>query len=558
MLKQAQAAIDRMDFVSPPFFMQSPLGIEKEGSTPESSPETSVAHRQTYACVDLKLTQVDLFDQTDIKNELVQTRHWLLHRSERRLELTGNCFVVENILDRSGDVWILQAPLRHIREATLGTRLPDLSLDYDDNAGYTLRCLAADPADLDFRWVKVPYHGGYAGRVAALQAWQREQGKGAFPKLLSNTWGDRSRDGRISEDFLTREIPAAKALGVDILQLDSGWQKGIDANSVHAQSDGGVWVGFWDRDPEFWTPHPERFPNGLEPSFRLMRAHGLEPGLWYAPDSKDAFVNWERDAACLLDLHRRYGVNHFKLDSINADGALAWQRLGSLLEKLRSESDGAVVIDLDITAGNRPGYWFGPEAGVLFLENRYTDFRNYWPHQTLRNLWQLSHWIDPRRLRIEFLNQLRNRDAYPESPLVPAAYDFATLFGITMAANPLGWFENSGLSEEQIAEAAPLVAIWKKERALMSQCTVLPFGDDPVGNAFSGFLFLEEGKVRYLLAFRQITSKPEARFDLAPLGVAAEATHLRSLWGDGRSTLSENVLLINLPKPLGFGFFKTA
>jgi alpha-galactosidase len=49
----------------------------------------------------------------------------------------------------------------------------------------------------------------------------------------SNSWGDRSRDGRMSETFMLREIEAAAALGLSHVQLDDGWQAGLSKNSAN-------------------------------------------------------------------------------------------------------------------------------------------------------------------------------------------------------------------------------------------------------------------------------------------------------------------------------------
>ena len=49
---------------------------------------------------------------------------------------------------------------------------------------------------------------------------------------MSNTWGDRSCDTALCEDFMKNELECAEKLGVDIMQLDDGWQKGISANSA--------------------------------------------------------------------------------------------------------------------------------------------------------------------------------------------------------------------------------------------------------------------------------------------------------------------------------------
>ena len=104
------------------------------------------------------------------------------------------------------------------------------------------------------------------------------------------------------------------------------------------------------------------------------------------------------------------------------------------------ESAGRIVFDLDVTAQLRPGYFGMIGTGPLFVENRYTDWHKYWPHQTLRNLWQLAWWVDPCRLRMEFLNQSRNTEKYADDPLAPSRYAPDTLFATVFFANPLGWF----------------------------------------------------------------------------------------------------------------------
>ena len=64
---------------------------------------------------------------------------------------------------------------------------------------------------------------------------------------------------RINETFIAEEIAAGAKLGVDVCQIDDGWQRGITANSVH-KDQGGVWLGFYAADPQFWAAHPTRFP----------------------------------------------------------------------------------------------------------------------------------------------------------------------------------------------------------------------------------------------------------------------------------------------------------
>ena len=56
------------------------------------------------------------------------------------------------------------------------------------------------------------------------------------------------------------------------------------------------------------------------------------------------------------------------------------------------------------------GYHYFAEYGNIFLENRYTDWGNYYPHHTLRNLWHLSRYVPPERLQIEDTNEQDDPD----------------------------------------------------------------------------------------------------------------------------------------------------
>ena len=123
------------------------------------------------------------------------------------------------------------------------------------------------------------------------------------------------------EDFVLKEIAVAKRLGLDVLQLDDGWQKGTTANSKLKK--GGVWSGYYATDPDFWSVHPQRFPNGLEPIVKKAGLAGIELGLWFSPDSSNDFENWNRDVETLLALHRKYGVRFFKLDGVNLTSKVA-------------------------------------------------------------------------------------------------------------------------------------------------------------------------------------------------------------------------------------------
>lgn len=528
-----------------------PSGVEggQPAKTGEGTPVDVLEHLELSAR-HLRLLQVTLRDQTDIRNELVSESEWLLHPSEAKLVLEGNLFILEETLTHEGLILLKHAPLPHARP------VKD-AVDLRANGNTSVFSLCGHGMGPEggegYRCVVLAYSGGRAGRTAALQEYQRqlrEYQPGRDGLLLSNTWGDRSRDSRISEAFLRQEIDAGARLGVDVVQIDDGWQTGSTANSAQG---GGVWEGFWSASDAFWEPHPERFPNGLAPVVAEARARGMQFGLWFAPDSADDFANWERDAARLLDLHRTLGVNYFKIDSVQMRSKTGERNLHRFFDRMLRESEGKIVFDLDVTAAIRPGYFSLMQIGTLFVENRYTDWRRYYPHQTLRNLWKLAHYLDPIRLRMEFLNHARNQHLYENDPLAPICYSPAYLFATVMFGSPLGWFEVSNLPEGYIEAVAPLVQVWQAHRERLHRGRLFPIGETPDGTAWTGFASVaEDGRSGYLLLFRELNERPECRLEVPLLAPGAFGCEV--LAGEGTVSLAEDGVHAALPDPRCFLF----
>jgi alpha-galactosidase len=471
--------------------------------------------RLSLAPRELTLTAVTLRGITDRHYELVQPKVYARLKGEAGLREQGNLFAVDHSGSGEGFAMIRYGMLPHSTYPPRSEQ-PDLLADRGVLQLLDSSTMPDDDGGLVGDWqALVMYTGGAAGRTAALQ--QLEQ-RLRIPRLedrwmVSNTWGDRSRDSRVTEAFLLDEAKAAADLGVDVLQIDDGWQAGRSSNSAEA---GGKWFGFWEQD-DFWTPHPDRLPRGLDPILNEVNKHGFHLGLWYAPDRSDDFANWQKDAQQILQLHREHDVNHFKIDAVvvlNGEGEANYHRL---LDTVLCESDGRIVLDLDATAGKRPDYLGRVDAGPVFVENRYTDWGNYYPHLTLRSLWQLSQWMDPARLRMEWLNPDRNRDQYDDdSPLAPSSYPADYLFAITMAAAPLAWMEVQHLAPERVEQCRPLIELWHQHRDDWVGATTLPIGSPPDGFGWAGFLIqsVNQPGTRDLLLFRENAESAEFLYDL--------------------------------------------
>lgn len=475
------------------------------------------------------VTEHSYADRSDETGEIAWERTWQLHPSQHPLALSSNVITFLDPADGSGFVWLRLASSALVRS---WDRAPSLLLTCDA----AQRWLATPGATaLDYETHRVSFTGGLAGRTAALQAWQharRPRDAARDGVFLSNTWGDRSRADKLCEAFVLAEIDRAAELGVEVVQLDDGWQRGRSRNTVES---GGVWDGFWAADPDYWAPDPARFPRGLAPVAAHARARGLQLGLWYAPDFSAEAANWARDGDTLLALWREHGIAHFKLDAVKLLTPLAERRFRSFLNHLDQESRGDIRCDLDTTAEARLGFWGRPSTGPIFVQNRYTDWGTYHPHQTLRALWTLAHTVAPVRLRLELLNPHRATDRYaPDDPLRPAAYEPDTLFAIVMLASPLGWFENTGLPASFVAAIAPLVALWKGHREVLHRATVLPIGAPPDGHAWTGFLILDaQNRFLHALLFRE-NSRAQTHEFLLPDGTTLPAA-VRVLHGDGEA-----------------------
>jgi alpha-galactosidase len=458
---------------------------------------------------------VTLRDVTDTYNNLVSLQEGLLYTNYERIKLSGNFLTIQNTFTKDGLLVIKESP----------TSLGHLQYDGEDYglAEKRLWVTSSGVSESDLNcgeWVECygttigVFHGSELEQLRLIHGYYN--GIQGGPKvqeriLMSNTWGDRSRDGRITESFMLQELERANMLGITHVQIDDGWQKGITSNSVVS---GGSWADYYSRDTDFWDVHIERFPNGLEPIVQRAKQLNIQLGLWFSPDSNQDFQHWQKDLDALLRLWGNYGICYFKLDGIYIRSKLGESRFLNIINEMRRVTSGNVHFNLDTTNGKRQGYLYHTSVGSLFLENRYTDFKSYYPHWTLRNTWMLCPYVPASHLQIEFLNTERNAERYGQDPLSPQACGIAYSFAITLFTNPLAWMELSGLSENQLEILQPLIRIFHDIKKDISHSHVLPIGEEPSGTGWTGFQSMINQKDGYLLVFREWTPEPSGSFKL--------------------------------------------
>jgi hypothetical protein len=503
-----------------------------------------------------RMRAVTFRDVTDRNNTLVEEHDLLPYRHPQRL--SGNLLFARDLVNGGGLFLLKEAPCSAVQLSYPGA-------DFVAGSG-EVRVLGVGVETSDLHWedwtrcygVVVGVHDGTElGQLAALRDYQlrlRTHHGGRDRMIMMNTWGDRGQDSRIREEFCLAELEAGARLGITHFQLDDGWQAGRSANSAFA---GGSLDKIWD-NPDYWTPHPERFPHGLEPVVRRGKELGIEVCLWFNPSKDDSYAHWDRDAAALIRLYREHGIRTFKIDGVQIPDKRAEINLREMFDTVMAALGGEAVFNLDVTAGRRYGYHYFGEYGNIFLENRYTDWGNYYPHWTLRNLWMLSRYVPARNLQIEFLNLWRNPDKYPEGdPLAPANVPFAYAFAVAMMAQPLAWFEGTGLPEEAFA-IAPLLAVWREHAGAFHSGVTLPVGDEPDGGGWTGFQSVVDSSTGYLLVFRERTA--EADSDLVTWLAPGQEVRLTCLAGDGEDGVAtvgrRGTVAVSLPQPFSFALFR--
>lgn len=526
---------------------------------PEADPDRLAAFERSWETIDRvalpgphwRLRAVEFFDRTDERDTLVEERSRLAFNHDEVVR--GNLAWAQPLGEEHGLFLLKEAPSS---ESQLGHRGYDFRLDRKRleavGPGLPLTELEPDRTYSGHGVVAGVYGEGFDGMRIALREYQktnRVHRPERDAMLMMNTWGDRNRDARINDAFLRTEIDAAARLGLTHFQIDDGWQQGLSQNS--AQRAGRKWARW---EPADWEPHAARLPAGLG----LVSAHaadrGIALGLWFNPTRADSYATWEQDAAIVLDLHRRHGVRYFKIDGVELPDKAADDRFRRFCDRVVEGSDGAIVLHLDATAGRRPGYHYLNHYGVVFLENRYTDWANHYPHATLRNLWMLAHYVPPERLQIEFLNLWRNADRYdPADPLAPARVPFAYAFAVTMMAQPLAWFEASGLPEEAFA-IAPLVRRYRELQPEIHRGIILPLGAEPDGHGWTGFQSRGDDTSGFLLILREHDPAPESRLRcLLPAGREVE---LDPVWPEGptrrQRVAADRTLAFALPSEFSF------
>ena len=358
-----------------------------------------------------------------------------------------------------------------------------------------------------FRHVLMVYQDEAEKRSVVKDYLARRYDSSAFYSVTVNPWGCGRFPALVSPDFLKKECQAAAEVGATHYQFDDGWQQGngLGRMTVNNQY---ITPDFWELRGTLAKPFPE--------IIRVCKKAGIRPALWFAPSENAEYRDWRSSAELLWKMHRKFGIDCFKIDGVRLRTLEAERNLRSLFESLRRKSKGKIFFNLDVTTGQRFGYFQFLEYGNIFLENRYlfTDINNsYHPEKTLRALWLLTKYTRPQYLQIEvpYPKDYLAKASADDPPAEPACcrYPLEYWIAVTLFANPLLWFAPSLVSRNIRKVYRKMMELHLRIRDRVFAGEIYPVGELPSCRSISGLVSTSG----YAIFFRAIEAKRQtARF----------------------------------------------
>ena len=299
----------------------------------------------------------------------------------------------------------------------------------------------------------------------------------------ANNWGSTPNPylGQISsmESSILVEIKAAGEMGIEMVQIDDGWQK-----EKTSQLD------------------PSVYPEGWKNVKTLAEEKGVKLGLW---------MGWAQQVSTpyLIKELNAGGFNAVKLDFYNVSTYQGVQRLRDIARQIHTQVEQPLIINWDITGvqAKDQGFFYGREYGNLWLENQkqhLPDHTLYRPWRVLRDVWEVSHYVNLDQIQIAIQNPDREYEGNSDASEHSQGYCVA----IGLMGSPNFFQELKYLKPHARTEIKGLLNIYKKVRPQMAEGIVYPIGHRPDNAQWTGFQnYNENTGISYLMIFRERLNK---------------------------------------------------
>lgn len=354
--------------------------------------------------------------------------------------------------------------------------------------------------------------------------------------ILSNTWGPANPWGAqfTSEDFVMKEIPAVAKLGIDVMQIDDGWQK----------SGGGP-------DAKNFSP---KYTNGWKDIKALADKNGVKMGLWVTAQLSTTeelnknvdelgFVSWKADYDHLAS---------------RADYEERATKYRDVMKHSWMKTQFTLCPEYD---DPRYGWYYFKEYGSIYFQNIQESLPAHLtmvPYQVLMQHWEMTKYFNSNKLQILLQNPKRTNPERSDAPQHSHSYCFA--MGVPFI--PCFFQSAQYLDPQGQEELKGFIAVYKKHREAIFNSYSFPIGDKPNNESWTGFQMVNENdrKANYLLLFREIHNQDSKKTiqlkflkgkTVTFTNVETGKTFVKKASGDGKIEFS-------LDKPAGYLFLQYA
>ena len=311
--------------------------------------------------------------------------------------------------------------------------------------------------------------------------------------IIANTWGSGEigdprpeAPGNASrraahEDVVLQEIESCGDLGIDVLQIDDGWQSSDDTTYVPGERG--------------WHPHPDCWPTGWNTAVQASKKHNVRLGLWAAAEeiSYDELVsNWT------LGDFRQY-----KLDFAHFN---KHEELHAVIDRCRSFitlTNFQCRVNWDVTENlPRFGYYYGRELGAIYLANRKPEkpvSTVYEPWHMLSDVWEMAKFLPIKQFQITCQNPLHTNHSTEAHK-----HDISYGLAISCVGIPLCFHRTSLYTEEQRNSVRDWLRGYQCHKHNLHLADCEPVGEKPNNKSWTGFHYALQAKNGYLMAFREL------------------------------------------------------
>jgi len=305
--------------------------------------------------------------------------------------------------------------------------------------------------------------------------------------IVTNVWGAGQGSAGAKEENIVKEIKSCTDLGIDVVQIDAGWQIKEMREKTYRES-------------------AEAYPSGWDRIMKTAADNNIKMGIW----NTAASVNKVADKLIYLN---DAGFNYYKIDIGSWSTYDFLHEITTHARDMVKHSQYKAKINWDVThKGLRVGYFYNREYGNLFLQNRRLDkvgqknplSHLYVPRRILKDQWTMSRYLNLNQIMFNVQTTDLVNHEYSNAYLYGDVYSFA----IAMMCTPLYFTETWRFAPEDRAPVKELISIYKAHRDELYKGYVFALGDRPDDTSWTGFHnYHPDEEFGYLTLFREIENK---------------------------------------------------